>query len=163
MRLLVTDANIFIDLVHLGVIEAFFRLPFEIHTSDIVWDEISAHHPAFEGMSVHVHSVEPDEMKTFLRLNEHYPGLGMADCSVIYFSELLQGICLTGDGTLRKIVQTRGQEVHGILFVVKQFAECRIYTFTECGDILQQLKRINPRLPKTEIDKLLASLEAGGF
>ena len=40
-RLVVSDTNIFIDLVKLGILADFFFLPWEIHTTDYVMDELT--------------------------------------------------------------------------------------------------------------------------
>lgn len=40
MDIVVNDTNIFIDLYSVGLIDAFFNLPFEVHTVDFVVNEI---------------------------------------------------------------------------------------------------------------------------
>jgi len=40
MQIVVNDTNLFIDLIHAELIEQFFQLPFEVHTTDFVIGEI---------------------------------------------------------------------------------------------------------------------------
>ena len=40
MQIIVNDTNLFIDLIHAELIDLFFRLPFEVHTTDFVVGEI---------------------------------------------------------------------------------------------------------------------------
>ena len=39
-RIVISDTNIFIDLVDAGLIDAFFALPFEIHTTTYIIEEL---------------------------------------------------------------------------------------------------------------------------
>jgi hypothetical protein len=39
MQIIVNDTNIFIDLIHTELIDLFFQLPVEVHTTDfIIWE-----------------------------------------------------------------------------------------------------------------------------
>ena len=38
-KFVVSDTNIFIDLMNIGVLDMFFQLPWEIHTTDMVISE----------------------------------------------------------------------------------------------------------------------------
>ncbi len=42
MKIAITDANIFIDLIHIGLIDALFGIEVEIHTTINVVDELNA-------------------------------------------------------------------------------------------------------------------------
>lgn len=41
MNIVVTDANILIDLCELGMLDAFFALPYEMHVVESVWEELA--------------------------------------------------------------------------------------------------------------------------
>lgn len=159
MRLLITDANIFIDLANLNAIKWLFALPVEVHTSDVVWAEITAHHLAIQPFPLHIHEIEEAEMPALLELVQQHPQLGFADCSVLYLTAKLGGTCVTGDGALRKQVSNHGHEVRGILFIIEQFAQHKICTVNDCIDILHRLKQTNARLPLAEIDRMLDRLQ----
>jgi hypothetical protein len=40
MQIVVNDTNLFIDLIHAELIDIFFQMPFEVHTTDFVVSEI---------------------------------------------------------------------------------------------------------------------------
>jgi len=40
MQIVVNDTNLFIDLIHAELIDLFFQLPFEVHTTDFVVGEV---------------------------------------------------------------------------------------------------------------------------
>ena len=41
MDIVVTDTNIFIDMISLDMLDLFFELPFRIHTTDFVMNEFT--------------------------------------------------------------------------------------------------------------------------
>lgn len=41
MNIVVTDANILIDLCELGMLDAFFALPYDMHVVESVWEELA--------------------------------------------------------------------------------------------------------------------------
>ena len=40
MQIVVNDTNVFIDLIHAGLIDQFFQIPLEVHTTDFVVGEL---------------------------------------------------------------------------------------------------------------------------
>ena len=60
---------------------------------------------------------------------------------------------MTGDGKLRSAAKADGIEVHGILYIFDQFVEHQLLTPAEAADKLEELKLLNQRLPKSELDK----------
>ena len=49
-RFVVSDTNIFIDLVELGILADLFYLPWQIHTTDFVMDELTDTTQQYAGM-----------------------------------------------------------------------------------------------------------------
>lgn len=92
-RLVVSDTNIFIDLVKLGILADFFFLPWEIHTTDYVMDELtdSTQYDAvisyYERGRLSVGSFTADEVAA-IHAQSGQPGchLSPTDLSVIQYS-----------------------------------------------------------------------------
>lgn len=40
MKIAISDANIFIDLIAIDLIDQFFKLPLDLHTTDLVINEL---------------------------------------------------------------------------------------------------------------------------
>lgn len=60
---------------------------------------------------------------------------------------------ITGDGILRKKVTNAGLDVKGIIYILEEIKNQNKLPVNICIEKLQELKRINDRLPKHEIDK----------
>ena len=160
-KVVVNDTNVFIDLYSIDLLEEFFSLPWEVHTTELVmlelvrrWqnEEVSQyktkgqlHIPLFSEREVRIIG----EMKIKY---ENTTNVSLADCSVWYYARKNNYILLTGDRKLRGISSLDGVEVHGILFIFDKMVEHKALTPAIAADKLTLLYSINPRLPKTEVD-----------
>ena len=112
-RLVVSDTNIFIDLVKLGILADFFFLPWEIHTTDYVMDELtdSAQYDAvinfYDRGRLAIGSFSAEEVVA-IHDQSNQPGCHL---SVIQYSRKTKGCSiLTGDKHLRETAQKEGLE-----------------------------------------------------
>lgn len=79
--------------------------------------------------------------------------LTLTDSTVIYYAKSLTDCrILTGDRQLRNRAEQRGIKVSGILYVFDQLVELGLLSHTEASKKLAALFRINPRLPKGEVE-----------
>jgi rRNA-processing protein FCF1 len=159
--IVVSDTNILIDLVDIGLLEQFLLLPFGIHTTDIVIAEITIEEQkaavlsVIEKAGIKVKTYTPDEMLklfSFISSKRRTYDLHPADFSVWQYSSENDYTLLTGDGNLRKAASADGVEVHGTIFLIDKMVEYQILTPTLAADKLELLYSINSRLPKSEID-----------
>ena len=161
-KIVVNDTNVFIDLYDVGLLEEFFSLPWEVHTTDFVMLELQR-----EGQNETVAKYKADkrlvvpilEAKEMLEIGNMYQqlvnrtNLSLTDCSVWYYAKVNNYILLTGDRKLRTASTYDGVEVHGIIYVFDSIVDLGIISRQVVAEKLQQLYRINPRLPKEEIDR----------
>lgn len=159
MNIIVNDTNIFIDLHSLGMLDELFKLPYEIHTVDLVIAEITNPTQA-EGIGnfierglIHVHSFTDTEIGEIA--NEHSKvsnNLSFQDISVCYYARKSNYSLITGDRRLRKYAEQANVEVHGILFLLDEMIVHNIISPETGIRKLKQLIYINIRLPKSEIE-----------
>lgn len=127
MRIVVTDACIFIDILELEISSNFFLLNMEIHTTYEVWDEVNE-----EGQEIlkiyrvdkklTIHILEPNEHQEIAKRN--YPkALSPPDQSVLYMAEKLDAILLSSDGLVRKHAKKRELNTHGLFWVMDELVE----------------------------------------
>jgi hypothetical protein len=168
-KIVVNDTNVFIDLYEVGLLEEFFSLPWEVHTTDFVMLELLregqhdtvAIYKADKRLIVPV--FEPKEMIEIGNLFQQYvnrTNLSLTDCSVWYYAKVNNYILLTGDRKLRIASVFDGVEVHGVIYVFDRLVELDMISRQVAVEKLQQLYSINPRLPKEEIDKRISKWEA---
>ncbi len=161
-KIVVNDTNVFIDLYEVGLLEEFFSLPWEVHTTDFVMLELQregqhetvAKYKADKRLVVPV--FEAKEMLEIGNMFQQYvnrTNLSLTDCSVWYYAKVNNYILLTGDRKLRTTSVLDGVEVHGVIYVFDALVEFDMISRQVAVEKLQQLYIINSRLPKEEIDK----------
>lgn len=165
-KIVVSDTNIFIDLISVDLLTDFFKLPWEIHTTDMIIHEllIAEQQEAIrvfeeEGrLLVKKHSSKEMVELAGMRLEaSKTSNASIQDCSVWKLAKDMGCSLLTGDGKLRKIVQKDEVEVHGILYLFDKLLEHDIIDSGTAIERMEALKNINTRLPKDEIDKRIHS------
>lgn len=127
MKVAVTDANIFIDLINLKLISNFFDLKIAIHTSLEVLGELYSHQQevllAYKNTSkltIHnLNDIEFGEMLDYINAKQ----LSDADKTVIYIAYKIQAIVLSSDGPARKIAKQKKLETHGLIWLFDEFVK----------------------------------------
>ena len=161
-KIVVNDTNVFIDLYEVGLLEEFFSLPWEVHTTNFVMLELLkegqhdtiAKYKADQRLNVPVFEAEElMEIGNLYQQNLNKINLSFTDCSVWYYAKVNKYILLTGDRKLRTVSVFDGVDVHGVVYVFDNLVELEIISRQIAIEKLQQLYAINNRLPKEEIDK----------
>ncbi|MFO7760144.1 MAG: hypothetical protein ACQES8_04560 [Thermodesulfobacteriota bacterium] len=153
MILLVNDANIFIDLLKIDLLESFFRLHYEFHVTDFVIGEVQEEkveqlYEFINNGDLRKKSFNYEELTEIQLLEVEYRQLSIPDCSCLYYTRSLNARLLTGDGQLRKTAEQLDIPVHGILWVLDQLVAQEIISKREAHDKLADLLSINSRLPE---------------
>lgn len=162
MNIVVNDTNIFIDLFELKLLEEFFQLPWEVHTTDMVMSELKR-----EGQlqlvskykdqgTLHVKAFDITETATIWQMYKEHQGktnVSLEDCSVWLYAKQTGSPLLTGDKKLRNSASKSGVEVHGIIYIFDKFVEHQVLVPALAAEKLKELQKLNARLPKDEIEK----------
>ena len=159
-NLVVSDTNIFLDLISVNLLDSFFKLPCDFSTTDFVINEIiqplqlKAIDKFVQAKKLEVVTFDFTELSTINTMfTNSKNNTSMADCSVWYYAKETSGRLLTGDGKLRRSAEADGVKVSGILYIFDNLVEYGILKKHDAADILDQLSQINTRLPKTECEK----------
>ena len=161
-KIVVNDTNVFIDLYEVGLLDEFFSLPWEVHTTDFVMLELLregqhdtvARYKAEKRLIVPVFEAkEMLEIGNLFQQSLNKTNLSLTDCSVWYYAKVNNYILLTGDRKLRTTSAYEGVEVHGVIYVFDRLIELNVISRQVAVKKLQQLYSINSRLPKEEIEK----------
>lgn len=160
MNILVTDANILIDLLKTESEGSFFSLEQEIYTTlaviiecDDKQQEILNEYIKTERLRIYKLKPEDDEKIEDIILNNRR--LSPADCSVLYITTKLEAILLTGDSTLRKKAENIKQQVCGIFWVFDEMLKQKVIDKIIYKRKLTKLKEVNRWLPEDEFGKRL--------
>jgi len=165
MMLLVTDSSVFFDMIKIEALSGFFTLDFEICTSDFVQNEILEFDQRQQievfvrTKKLTVFELSGDEIDEVIRFKTKRVFKTLIDKTVLWKAKQLECPLLTCDGKLRKEAEEQGVQVHGSLWVIMKMAEQEIVTKKVGVEFLEQLKRINNRIPLQEVDKLIKQLK----
>ena len=125
MKIAVTDASIFIDLINLGITDEFFGLTLDVHTTVSIINELypeqqhSLNRFRLEG-KITVHVLTGEEQ--FFLMGPEYPrGLSLEDRSVIFIAKKLgDALVLSSDKLLRRHAGKLSIEYHGMIWILDQ-------------------------------------------
>ena len=165
IKIAVTDANIFIDLIILELIAQLFKLKLEIHTTREVFDQLSVAQKlqmaVFEktGQLV-IYNFSVEEIIKLHALDMPR-GLEPADRTVFYYASKVDAIVLSGDNKLRKYCESQGLKVFGIIWLFDQLVEKKLIDKPLATAKLEKLMSYNDRLPIEEIMKRLRKWKTG--
>ncbi|WP_396151435.1 hypothetical protein [Flavobacterium sp.] len=169
MRIIINDANILIDLVHLDLMNEFIKLNLDLKTTDFVFEELNQDQKVIIEAYINSDDIEliltdtEEDFESIMTILENSSGLSFEDCSVWHYANKLEGILLSGDGKLRKQAMANGISVKGILYVFDQLLLHEIISFKLAIEKLEQLYELNPRLPIQSKNDRVASWSLGKF
>lgn len=162
-KIVVSDSNIFFDLLSIDLLNEFFLLPCNITTTDFVISEIIRPEQLnkIQGFifskKLEVIKFNIEEVnKIFELYQSNDNNASITDCSVWYYAKSVNGRLLTGDGKLRKSASNDNVKVSGILYIFDNLVDYGILDKTTCAAKLETLMQINNRLPKGECEKRIS-------
>lgn len=163
MKVAVKDANVFIDLESMGILDLWFQLDYQTITSSFVVVELEDGGHANALASIHAGQVieaviSGEEMEGFeaLRVECEPTGLSMADVSVLYLAIREKALLLSGDKPLRNQAKVHLVEIHGTLWIMDQLVESELLPKRVAAERLEALLLRTGRerryLPKADCD-----------
>ena len=150
MKLVVTDANIVIDLVAGGLLEEMFRLPgWEFCVPDVLYEEELADHHGLllTGLGLKIETLPADAVEYVAGLRQRYRGPSTNDLFALALARSRGGVLLSGDGPLRKAAEAEGVEIHGTLWLGELLFEAGLVTAKRMTDAYEAMRGDGSRLP----------------
>ena len=160
MPLLISDANIIIDLIDGEILPLMFELDYDFATSDILYDEElgDCEHDLL-GLGLILLEVSGDFMIEASAIKaRHGNKPSMNDYIVLALAMQELSPLLTGDRPLREIAIQHGIEVKGTLWLVQQMYEQGIMTKMEVEVSFEKMKAAGSWLPWDKVGQLIASM-----
>lgn len=156
--LLISDANIFIDLDKINLLETCNQLNYKIITTDFVYNELyPKQKQTLDKLNIEQLTFESKEIIDFYTKYSQLGDVGISaeDYSLIYKAKKENCAILTGDRVLRNYIIKENIEVFGIFYVLDSILKQNLISQEEWEIKLKLLQTINIRLPKKEFDKRL--------
>jgi len=156
--LLISDANIIIDMAVGGLLEPMFALDYEFATPDLLYHaELQDQHAYLPEMGLQIRELDGASVQQLLQLNQQYMTTGVSsyDLSALTLAIQEQAPLLTGDRMLVQVCIEQNVEVHGTLWITEQILVSGIKTTDEISVAYQSMKDDGSRLPWDETKKQL--------
>jgi rRNA maturation endonuclease Nob1 len=149
MKVAVTDANIFIDLINLKLVSHFFDLNLETHTTLDVLNELHSHQQEVilayrSAKKLTIHNL-PDDQRTEMQELVNARQLSDADKSVIYIALQIKAMVLSSDGPVRKFAKAKKLETHGLLWLFDELVKNKLLSHPVACSKINELLSGNRR------------------
>jgi predicted nucleic acid-binding protein len=154
--ILVTDANVWIDLDNGELTALVFALPHDFVSPDVVVNELGDElggRLVDQGLTKLARETETDA--EFAALRAHYRHPSDEDLYALLLAIEQRWGLLTGDRELREVAEEHGLEVHGLLWVLDELVAAELLAARGAARALQTILDQGARLPAEECGKRL--------
>lgn len=153
MRLIVTDANIIIDLAAGDLLETVFLLPeIEFHVPDVLYvEELAERHGRLPGLGLKVVSQPAEAVAEVERLRQSYRRASINDLFALALARRLGCTLLSGDRALREAAGREGVEVRGTLWLIETLVQARLVPIDRAEAAYEAMRRDGSWLPWDEV------------
>ncbi|MAQ98970.1 MAG: DUF3368 domain-containing protein [Oceanospirillaceae bacterium] len=148
MQILISDANVLIDMNAAGLLKMMFQLPYLFQVSDMLFvDELSDHHPELLEYGLELAELDSMHMLEAQELVTRYADPSRYDCFSLALAKQQSCPLLSGDKALRKAASKEGVIVKGSIWVVNELVKNGILTKEEARDAYRKMEAAGSRLP----------------
>ena len=155
MRLIVTDANIFIDMEVGGLLEDMFRLEaWEFVVPDILYvEELAQAHGQLPGLGLKVLPLEPALIREAVAFRQRYPRPSINDLLALVLAKAQGCPLLSGDSSLGAAAKAEAVEVHGTVWLMEVLASELAIDPDRIEVAYERMRAEGRRLPWSEVTK----------
>ena len=160
MLLLISDANILIDMEAGQLLEKLFQLPMQFAMPDILyWEEIEPGTPGLDALGLQILEVSGEYIDFAASLPAKY-GTAPSPNDYLALALAKQEGCplLTGDQELKVAAQAEDVTVMGTVWLLRSMVESQVLTVDGALTALGLMKDSRRRLPWTEAERILNGL-----
>lgn len=150
MIVVIHDANVLIDLHVGGLLDAFFRLGWENHTTEAVLDEVEQPMETFVKRGLlKVETLHGEDLVAIAVLRARQPRrVSIEDCSLLWLAERMRAALLTGDANLARCARDAKLTVHGTLWILDELVKAAILSSSEAQRAMERMREVGRRLPE---------------
>ncbi|SRR5260221_10522133 len=164
MPLLISDANILIDM-HCGeLLHRMFELEHEFAVLDALFEEeLREDHADLPGLGLQIRTLREEYVVRGTQLIEAHAKTGVSRIDLLALALAMQeaGPLLTGDRRLRELCEGLGHEVHGTLWLMEEMHKAGLISSAEVAAAYEAMRVQGRRLPWREVDAQLRQMRRG--
>ena len=155
-KLLISDANIIIDLVAGNLISEMFQLPHEFGTATTLYhDELADFYPDLLEQGLQLLELAEDAITRAQQLGQQYKGVSSYDVEALALAEQEQAPLLTGDGKLRQVGLEAGVDIRGTLWLIEQMMVHELISVDQTETAYNRMEEEGSRLPWDLVEQQL--------
>jgi len=157
-KLLISDANVLIDIEVGGLIKQMFRLEYEFVVPDVLYEvELKDNHSNLPKLGLKRRELQAEAVEYTVALGSKYPKPGRIDLMALALARQERCPLLTGDQALRQAGVAEGVVVVGTIWLVGEMLNAKIIAKKDARAAYDKMKESDRRLPWTEVEKQLKS------
>ncbi len=156
MQILISDANVIIDMEDSGLTELMFNLPYQFAVPDILFhDELEDEHPNLLELGLVELELSSKTVEKSIELDLCYRKPSRYDCLAL--AAALQEECplVTCDKALRKAAQQENVEIRGTIWLVDELVKHELINKEQAIKAFKDMKEAGSRLPWNEVENFL--------
>ena len=154
-KLLISDANILIDMIVGGLLDDIFRLDYEFGLPDVLFEyELHENHADLpeKGLQVLVLEDAAVEDTGSLYARHRSSGVSINDCMALALARQEDCPLLTGDAALRQVSILEDVEVRGTLWLLGEMIEANVIAVDRAAAAYGAMRADGSHLPWNEVD-----------
>jgi len=162
-KLLISDANILIDMDAGMLLRPMFQMDYDFVTPDILFkEELEDQHPDLIDHGLRTLSLTGESVRRLVALKKIYDNTGVSnnDLSTLALAKQENAPLLTGERTLRNICISENQKVFGTLWIVGEMIDAALINVGQAEIAYQLMLADGSRLPKALINTQLQKFKA---
>jgi len=160
--LVISDANILIDMEAGGLLHPMFRLDYQFSVPDVLFEvELRQHHPGLIRLGLRRMELTGESVRYVETLASDARAKGVAryDLFALALSRQENCLLLTGDTLMRTLAEDEGREVHGTLWLVEQMVCMGLIKPKRARQAYDAMRKADRRLPWEEVEEQLRRFE----
>jgi predicted nucleic acid-binding protein len=154
-KLLISDANILIDMIVGGLLDEIFRLDYEFGLPDVLFEyELRENHADLPDKGLQVMALEATAVEDTGSLYQRHrsSGVSVNDCMALALAKQEDCLLLTGDSALRQVSILEEVDVRGTIWLVGELMEAKVISVDQAARAYDAMRADGSRLPWKEVE-----------
>lgn len=154
-KLLISDANILIDVMAGGILEEIFSLDYKFAVPDVLFhEELREQHPDLPDMGLTILALGEAAIIDTAQLGVRHARSGVSNNDCLAMALARQESCplLTGDNALRQVSILEEVEVRGTVWLMGELLESGVVDVGRAESAYDAMRTDGSRLPWKEVD-----------
>ncbi|WP_055336245.1 PIN domain-containing protein [Ralstonia solanacearum] len=161
MLLLISDANILMDVEVGDLVAPMFSLGYQFAVPDVLYyEELEGQYTHLLAMGLQIRTLASKSVERVQTLAQTYTKPGRNDLLTLALAEAEQCPLLTGDAALRQAAEAEQVDVRGTVWLIREMLHEGRITVTVARAALLKMRTSGRRLPWDAAAQMLVEFEA---